>query len=159
MELSPRSFRKALGKFATGVAVVTTWDRAGNPYGVTVNSFTSVSLEPLLVLLCLHRQLSGLELFLSSRHFAVNVLKQQQAKLAEHFAARGSDRSVGVDGSGATGIPIVKGSLATLECRLRDTYPGGDHLILLGQVEAVQIDNDENQFPLLFFSGAYRRLV
>ena len=159
MELSPQLFRQALGKFATGITVVTTRDRAGNPYGVTVNSFTSVSLEPLLVLVCLDRQLSGLELFLKSRHFAVNVLKEEQAALAEHFAARGSDRSLGIDGSGATGIPILEGSLATLECRLRDTCPGGDHLIILGEVEALQIDTEEDQFPLLFFSGGYRKLA
>ncbi len=159
MTLNPRLFRKVMGTFATGVTVVTTLDPSGLPYGVTVNSFTSVSLDPPLVLVCLDNGLSGLGSFLASARFGVHVLSAPQREVSNHFASRGSDRSVGLDSTRPDIPPVVPGALARLECRLAQTYTAGDHTILLGEVESVQISPDaDHQGPLLYYRGRYRDL-
>lgn len=150
------AFRRACGRFATGVAIVTTLDAAGAPYGVTVNSFTSVSLDPPLVLFCLDRGAQALAAFSANNPFVINILDQSQRDLSQRFAARLPDRFAGLDyRTGLTGAPILHGSLAILECRHQAALDGGDHLIFVGQVLSVEACDGD---PLLYFAGAYRHL-
>ena len=155
MGISPDLFRKVAGCFATGVTVVTTQDREGVPYGLTVNSFTSVSLDPPLVLVCLDNGLTGLDIFLESRRFAVNILTKDQQDVSNHFASRGTDRSQGPYAPGETGVPVVTGSMAWFECETVHEYAGGDHVILLAEVKAARLGDPETA-PLLFYRGRYR---
>lgn len=155
MGVSPDLFRKVAGCFATGVTVVTTQDREGVPYGLTVNSFTSVSLDPPLVLVCLDNGLTGLDIFLESRRFAVNILTNAQQDISNHFASRGTNRSEGPYAPGQTGIPVVSGSMAWFECETVHEYAGGDHVILVGEVKTARLGDPETS-PLLFYRGRYR---
>ena len=157
MEMNPALLRKILGNFATGVTIVTTCDRAGQPYGVTVNSFTSVSLDPLLVLVCLHNQMAGLNTFLESKVFAINILSAKQAHLSDHFARPGVDRTRYLNWSGDLGAPLIRGCLACLECKLESTFPGGDHTILIGRVAKGRLSR-EPRYPLLFYGGRYHEI-
>ena len=158
MDVSPDLFRKVAGCFATGVTVVTTEDREGVPYGLTVNSFTSVSLDPPLVLICLDNGLTGLDIFLESGRFAVNILTQKQQDISNHFASRGTDRSQGPYAPGETGVPVVTGSMAWFECETVHKYAGGDHVILVGEVQAARL-GDSDAEPLLFYRGRYRNIA
>ena len=154
MNLTPKQFRKAMGCFATGVTNVTTQDDQDQPYGLTVNSFTSVSLDPILVLVCLDNSLSGLEIFKKSNKFAVNVLAEDQQDLSNHFAQSGTDRSHAPYTSGTIGVPILKGVLATIECTVVRWYWGGDHTIMIGEVQQVN-STQHKKTPLLFLQGRY----
>jgi len=154
MTVNPRTFRKTLGCFPTGVTVVTTLDQAGAPVGVTVSSFTSLSLEPPLVLFCLDSRNPNLGAFQAAGHFAVNVLRQEQRELSIRFASRLEDKWKGVTWeAGALGSPLLPGCLATLECRLSAIHEGGDHQIIIGQVEG--LEHAQGGQPLLYFRGAY----
>ncbi len=158
MSLSEREFRRVMGAFATGVTVVTTRDREGEAYGLTVNSFTSVSMNPRLILVCLDNQLSGLEAFLEGEKFGVNILAQEQQDVSAHFASKGSDRSAWIEATGKTGVPLLGHALACLECRLVRTVEAGDHTILIGEVVEASGPRDRSQ-PLVFYRGRYRALV
>ena len=155
MKIKPALFRKILRHFATGVTIVTTRDAEGKPYGVTVNSFTSVSLDPLLVLVCLHNQVAGLNCFFESEVFAINILSTKQAHLSKHFARSGVDRTRYLNWRGALGVPLIRGCLACLECELETTYPGGDHTILIGRVAEGRLSREARD-PLLFYGGQYQ---
>ena len=158
MEVSLDLFRKVAGCFATGVTVVTTQDREGVPYGLTVNSFTSVSLDPPLVLVCQDNGLTGLDIFLESGRFAVNILTNDQEDISNHFASRGPDRSQGPYVPGRTDVPVVTGSMAWFECETVHPYAGGDHVILVGEVKAARRGDSEAQ-PLLLYQGRYREIA
>ena len=158
MTVNSAKFRQVMGNFPTGVTVVTTMGEDDQPYGVTVNSFTSVSLDPLLVLVCLDNQLSGLESFQSSRRFAVNILSEDQEDISNYFATSGTDRSQDFYVEGKTGAPLLKGAVATLECELVEMLPAGDHTIFLGEVRSAEIEETNQKNPLLFFRGHYERL-
>lgn len=152
-----RTLRDALGCFATGVTVVTTLDSQGAPVGLTANSFTSVSLDPELLLVCLAKTASTLPHFEAADHFAVNVLHIGQQPVSNRFAAKGEDRFAETDWeSWSTGSPIIKGSLASFECRKHAVHDAGDHVLLLGKVDRVRFEPRRD--PLLFFRGKYRRL-
>ncbi len=155
--MNPALFRKILSNFATGVTIVTTRDAEGRPYGVTVNSFTSVSLDPLLVLFCLHNEAAGLPSFLESRVFAINILSSKKAHLSDHFARSGADRTRHLKWTGVLGPPLIRGCLACLECKLETTYPGGDHTILIGRVAEGRLSR-ESRDPLLFYRGHYHEI-
>ncbi len=157
MTVTLEQFRQAMGHFATGVTIVTTQDDQGQPYGLTVNSFTSVSLNPMLVLVCLDSSLSGLEAFKKSNKFAVNVLSEDQQDLSNYFAQSGTDRSQAAYIPGKTGIPLLEGVLATLECEIVKWYRGGDHAIMLGEVQQAETTQSDKK-PLLFLQGRYRHL-
>lgn len=152
---SERDFRNALGQFATGVAVVTTADAQGNPVGMTVSSFNSVSLDPALVLWSLARSSGSYPAFAHSSHYAIHVLASHHKDLAFQFAQRGIDRFEGVDWSAnAHGVPLLADALATFECRARSQYTEGDHLILVGEVLACSHAADAA--PLLYHAGQMR---
>jgi flavin reductase (DIM6/NTAB) family NADH-FMN oxidoreductase RutF/pimeloyl-ACP methyl ester carboxylesterase len=152
-----RTLRDALGCFATGVTVVTTAAPDGTPVGLTANSFTSVSLEPEILLVCLAKTASCLSAFDAAEHFAVNVLHIGQQPLSNRFAMKGEDRFAETDWeSWSTGAPIIKGTLASFECEKYQMQDVGDHVILLGKVSRVRFEPRRD--PLLYFRGKYRRL-
>jgi len=157
MTFDSLAYRQAMGRFATGVTVVTTLDAGGAPVGVTVNSFSSVSLAPPLVLFCLDRQAWAFPALTEARHFAVNVLRASQQRLSEAF----SNSHVNVWDEvayerGRRGCPILAGCLANIECRLDRLHDGGDHVILVGRVETIACAEAES--PLVFYRGRYSRL-
>lgn len=148
----PGGFRRCLGAFGTGVTVITT-QVDGKPYGVTCNSFSSVSLEPPLVLWCLRRESTSFDAFKSCANFAVNILAESQVDLSNRFAKSGHDKFEGVDWqSGLNGSPLLAGTAAALACRSFRTFEGGDHLIILGEVQT--FENHPRQ-PLMFTNGCY----
>jgi flavin reductase (DIM6/NTAB) family NADH-FMN oxidoreductase RutF len=149
-------FRQVMGNFATGITVVTTRNAGGEPYGLTVNSFTSVSLDPLLVLVCLDNRLSGLQSFKDSKHFGVSMLAEDQEDLSRMFAKKDTERPLSIYFEGKFGTPLLRNSLAVMECEVREIYPGGDHQILLGEVKTAEVIRPEN--PLLYFRGKYQRV-
>jgi flavin reductase (DIM6/NTAB) family NADH-FMN oxidoreductase RutF len=154
MSFDVRTYRKALGCFPTGVTVVTTVDAAGAPIGVTVNSFTSLSLDPPLVLFCLDNKNSGLEAFQRSGHFVINVLRYEQRELSITFASRNIEKwkGVGFD-AGHLGAPILHHCLAHFECSTVAVHEGGDHSIFIGRVD--KLDYSEAGQPLVYYRGTY----
>jgi flavin reductase (DIM6/NTAB) family NADH-FMN oxidoreductase RutF len=148
--------RAALGQFATGVTVVTARSRRDEPIGVTANSFTSVSLDPPLILWCQSRHAPAASHFRPATRFAVNVLAGHQDHLARRFAAPAHDKFADVDRShGPHGLPLLGGTVARFICRVVTTYDGGDHLIHVGEVDSHERADGE---PLLFHAGRYRRI-
>jgi flavin reductase (DIM6/NTAB) family NADH-FMN oxidoreductase RutF len=154
--LTSDKFRQVMGNFVTGITVVTTLDKGGKPYGLTVNSFTSVALDPILVLVCLDNRLSGLQAFKDSKHFGVSILSEHQEDVSRMFAKKDSERPPGIYFTGTLGMPLLQNSLATMECETVEMYPGGDHTIFLGRVETGEVL--QAQQPLLYFRGKYQRL-
>ena len=153
----PRTLRDALGCFATGVTVVTCLDDSGKPAGLTVNSFTSVSLDPPLLLVCVHKMAASATALIEASHFAVNVLQTGQQPASIRFATRDEDRFGATPWAcGEAGAPILKDSLGVFECERYAVHDGGDHHILIGQVVKASFDGGLD--PLLFFRGRYRRL-
>jgi flavin reductase (DIM6/NTAB) family NADH-FMN oxidoreductase RutF len=153
----PRTLRDALGCFATGVTVVTCLDGEDQPAGLTVNSFTSVSLDPPLLLVCLHKQAASAGALTDASHFAINVLQTGQQPASITFSTRTEDRFGAMAWScGEAGAPILEESLCVFECERFALYDGGDHHILVGRV--VKASFDASLDPLLFFRGRYRRL-
>lgn len=152
-----RTLRDALGSFATGVTVVTCVDEQGRPFGLTVNSFTSVSLDPPLLLVCVARHTRCAPALAAADNFAVNVLQTGQQPASIRFSTRNEDRfGTTAWGTGETGAPLLMDSLAVFECERHALHEGGDHDILLGRV--VRASFDPTMDPLLFFRGRYRRL-
>lgn len=153
----PRLLRDALGEFATGVAVVTARGGDGQPVGVTINSFASVSLDPPLVLWSLGLQSPSLALFESCSHYAINILAAEQIDLSQRFSQSQDDRFAGIDTEvGAGGAPLLPGCSAWFECRNEMRYPGGDHVILVGYIENFR---RQEKSPLIFHGGRYRTLA
>lgn len=152
-------FRQALGRFATGVAVVTALAPDGEPLGITVSSFNSVSLLPPLVLFSIARRANSFPAWQAARHYAVNVLSEQQETLSDRFSRPLADKWDGVATvAGRHGVPLLPGTLAVLECAAHARHEGGDHEIFVGRVEALRIGEGPSPRPLVFFSGRYRRL-
>ena len=152
-------FRQALGNWGTGVTIVATSGTDGKPYGLTVSSFTSVSLDPPLILVCLDNRISGLQAFKDSGKFGVSVLGEDQADLSTLFAKKDSVRPSELYFTGKTGVPLITGSVVGIECKNFAMYAGGDHQILVGEVEAVEFGTaTEGKEPLIYFRGKYRKL-
>jgi flavin reductase (DIM6/NTAB) family NADH-FMN oxidoreductase RutF len=155
--IDPRDFRNALGTFATGVTIVTAMSAEGRPYGVTCNSFASVSLNPPLVLWSLGMFSQGLTIFQNASHFVVNVLGASQQGLASQFAKSSGDKFAGVNWTAGLGnAPVLADVVASFQCRAANRYYGGDHVIFLGAVEAYAYDHRE---PLLFARGSFGHFV
>ena len=158
---SAKEFRSALGSFATGVTVVTTSGEE-HAYGMTANAFSSVSLDPPLVLVCVMTGAEGAEHIRTNRCFAVNVLAADQEPISRFFSSK--DRPRGRDAfadvphrTEASGSPILDGVVAFLDCRLHVTLQAGDHDIFIGEVLALGVSDDVQ--PLLFAGGGYRFLA
>jgi flavin reductase (DIM6/NTAB) family NADH-FMN oxidoreductase RutF len=155
--IDPRDFRNALGTYATGVTIITAVGADGKPYGITCNSFASVSLNPPLVLWSLVLYSSSLSAFQNASHFAVNVLGESQQALANRFAKSSDDKFSSVEWTRGLGdAPLIAGSVANFQCRAVNRYYGGDHVIFLGAVEGYAYNKSE---PLLFARGGYGRFL
>jgi len=154
--LSAEEFRRACARYATGVTVTTVEGTDGAPQGLTVNSLTSVSLDPPLVLVCIDKAADTLPHFLAAKGFAINILTEEQIDISRHFATFAGDRFDGLPWQpGMHGAPILEGVLASLECAMHGRFDGGDHTIFVGRVERASIHPGT---PLVYFAGAYRRL-
>lgn len=157
MSITRDEFRHALGKFASGVTVVTTRAADGHLHGLTVSAFCSVSLEPPLILVCIQKTTGSYHAFQESKAFVVNVLSDSQKDVSNHFASHLEDKFQGVEyETGIEDIPVLKNCLVNLECRLANSYDGGDHTIFVGEIQKAHI-NDGN--PLAYFHGNYRELI
>jgi flavin reductase (DIM6/NTAB) family NADH-FMN oxidoreductase RutF len=153
-----RALRNALGRFATGIAIVTAIDPDGHPIGLTVNSFSAVSLDPALVLWCLDNNSHNLEAFRRASHHAINILAADQQDLSNRFATWPADRFVGLPWqAGIGGAPVFPGCVATFEVANQIQYAGGDHTIFVGHVE--RFTEAIDLAPLLFHAGKYRTLA
>jgi flavin reductase (DIM6/NTAB) family NADH-FMN oxidoreductase RutF len=154
--VSSEEFRAACARFATGVTVATVLDAEGQPHGLTVSSFVSVSLEPPLISICLGHAVSLIDTFRAASFFGINILSEDQQILSERFARKGLDRFEGVNWTlGAHGVPLLDGVLAAIECHVDQRIPAGDHDILLGRMVSTRVRDGS---PLLHFSRAYRKL-
>ena len=150
-------FRHALGKFATGITVVTTHGRDQQAVGITVNSFTSVSLDPPLVLWCLDLGANTYEDFANCKDFAIHVLHEEQENVSRIFAENDSDKFSSLEWhQGELGSPVLTDCSVCLQCSTYEIYPGGDHIIILGRVEI--IESFKNTQPLIYHGGTYRCL-
>lgn len=148
-------FRRALGCFATGIAVATTTDDAGQRTGITISSFNSVSLDPPLVLWSIGKDSLSYDAFANAEHFAVNVLAEDQVDLCERFASKGPHKFKGLNCIvGMHGDPLLPGRAAVFECSTEHRYDGGDHTILVGRVQRFA---DCKREPLIFHRGQYLR--
>lgn len=156
MGIDPDTFRRALGHFASGVTVVTATN-GDVRHGITVSSFCSLSLEPPLVLICIDRTTGSHELIKAAGTFAVNILAEESQDLSQLFASRSPDKFASVAfHAGQTGAPLLDEALATIECRLYDQLPGGDHSIFVGEVIATEIRDE--RAPLLYYRSRYHQL-
>jgi flavin reductase (DIM6/NTAB) family NADH-FMN oxidoreductase RutF len=155
MPIDDTQFRQVMGHFASGVTVVTT-ELQGQLYGLTVSSFTSLSLDPQLILICIDRKLGTHEILQAAGRFAINILAKDQEHLSRRFASRDIDKYQGVAYHvGGQGVPLLEGVLATIECRIHSTAPGGDHTVFVGEVVDAQVFEGE---PLLYYRSGYHEL-
>lgn len=155
-ELAAEQFRLACAQFATGIAIASTLDEAGQPHGMTVNSFTSVSMNPPQILICVDITAGLLPIFTKGGHFGLSFLAEHQQDLSSRFARRGQNRFESTPWiAGDSGVPLIPDALAHLECRIDQTIHSGDHAILISRVLAADISSGR---PLLYFERGYRRL-
>lgn len=161
MALDATRFRAIMGCLVAGVTVATTLDRQGRPRGLTATAVCSVSLTPPLVLVCIDQAADCYEAFREARAFAVNLLREDQESLSRQFATKDTLKFEGIaHRPGVTGVPILSGALAHLECLLTAQYPGGDHTIFIGEaVDSAVAFSEEDGFPLVRFRGGYARLA
>lgn len=158
MAIGSNEFKAAMGRFASGVTIVTTV-RGGRPVGMTASAFCSLSLDPPLVLFCLDKGAQCHDLFAAGECFAVSILAEDQLTLSERFAQPFDDRFEGVAVECLeTGAPVLPDALAVADCWLHAVHDGGDHSILVGRVVAVSVREDDTA-PLLHYRGAYRKLA
>lgn len=154
--LEPQAFREACALFSGGVAVATVRAQDGTPHGLTVSSFAAVSISPPLILICIDLQCPFISHFRQGTHFAVNVLSESQRAVSVTFAEKPEGRFEGLDWTpGESGAPILRGCLATLECRTASIIEAGDHAIFVGEAEHAQWDMGR---PLVYFNRDYRSL-
>jgi flavin reductase (DIM6/NTAB) family NADH-FMN oxidoreductase RutF len=157
MAIEPSRLRKVMGHFATGVTVVATEHDGGGVCGMTANAFTSVSLEPPLVLVCLDRGSNTYGCIRANRFFAASFLARDQHPLSHRFAQQREDKFDGVPYRlGMTGAPILEGSLGHVECEVLEEHPGGDHVIFVSRVLAAEVADG---LPLVFFRGQYTTIA
>jgi flavin reductase (DIM6/NTAB) family NADH-FMN oxidoreductase RutF len=154
--IEPDLFRDVCSRFASGVTVVAVRDEDGVPHGLTASSFTAVSLQPPLILVCIDHGSAVLHRFRNAGRFAVNILREEQEGLSNQFAAKSTDRFAGVRWKAAPlGSPWIEGSLARLECVTQQVVDAGDHAVFFGEVVAAECEAGN---PLLYFDRNYRGL-
>jgi flavin reductase (DIM6/NTAB) family NADH-FMN oxidoreductase RutF len=155
--IDSHSFRRACSKFATGVTIAAVIAPDGMPHGLTVSSFTSVSLVPPMLLICIDHKTKVLEYFRLSPSFGISVLSEQQQETSNRFAARGENRFHKTPWhAGKSGAPLIDGALATFDCEVEQIVEAGDHAIFIARVRAVAFDDGQ---PLLYFGSSYRKLA
>jgi len=155
-DLGPDDLRQALGRFVTGVTIVTCRDGRGEPIGLTANSFNALSLEPPLVLWALRARSPSIDAFATATHFTVNVLAEDQIELSRRFARASQAKfEVGRWQDGQGGAPMLEGCVATFECRRRSHHEAGDHVLFIGEVERI---GGSGAAPLVYHGGHYRAL-
>ena len=152
--MDDRVFRKAMGKFATGVTVITT-EVEGETHGMTANAFMSVSLHPMLVVVSIGERAQMLEKIKKSNRFAVNILSSDQQELSMIFSGQIKD-TISVHFNQFNGFPVINGALAHVTCEVVNQHVEGDHTLFIGRVTDIQVQEDE---PLVYFNGRYRSLV
>ena len=149
-------YRRACSLFATGITVVTTVDAHGHPHGMTVNSFSSVSLDPPLILVCIDLKNAILGHFLTSAWFAVNILGEHQEDVSRRFSTAAQNRFNGMDWRRSdSGVPLLAGVLAEMECAVAKTFEVGDHAVLIGEVRRAAYREGK---PLVYFNSSYRNI-
>jgi len=156
MAIDARELRNVMGHFATGVTIITTKDVSGKPFGLTANAFSSLSLDPPLLLICVDKKVDCYACFEESKVFGVNFLSEGQDQLSTRFATKGIEKFEGVSYKlGELGVALLDGAVAHLECKLINAYEGGDHTIYIGEIHSAAVLTDR---PLLFFKGKYYQL-
>lgn len=156
MAITEQEFKNALSLFASGVTVITTKDSDGIFHGLTVSAFCSLSLRPPLILICIEKTTGSHNAFEESGEFVVNILRENQAHLSNHFATPLDDKFMGIEYfTNGNNLPILKNALVSLECRLKNSYDGGDHTIFVGEIEKSHINEGK---PLVYCEGNYRKL-
>jgi flavin reductase (DIM6/NTAB) family NADH-FMN oxidoreductase RutF len=155
--VTSEEFRRACGRFATGVTIASAFDSEGVPHGLTVSSFTSVSLNPPLVLICLGHDVTIIDIFRASQYFGINVLSEDQRELSERFARKNEDRFNGLAWHrGKSGVPLLPGVLASIECAIDRRVVAGDHDIFVGEMVSAHVADGA---PLIHFASRYRTLA
>jgi flavin reductase (DIM6/NTAB) family NADH-FMN oxidoreductase RutF len=150
-------FKRACGRFAMGITIATVLDPAGEPHGLTVSSFTAVSLDPPLILVCLGHAVASIEIFRASTYFGINVLGEDQRPLSEHFARKGHDRFGSLEWRrGETGVPLLPDVLAVMECAVNRRVTAGDHDIFIGEMLHARVGEGA---PLIHYASRYRHLA
>ncbi len=156
MAIDARELRNVMGNFATGVTIITTKNAAGKPFGLTANAFSSLSLDPPLLLICVDKKVDCYACFDESKVFGVNFLSEGQDQLSNRFATKGIEKFEGVAYKlGELGVALLDDALAHIECKVANAYEGGDHTIYVGEIQSATVLNDR---PLLFFRGKYFKL-
>lgn len=148
-------FRAVLGRFASGVTVVTARDSSGTPHGMTVSAFSSLSLEPPLVLVCIGNEATMAPVLRTATSFAVNILSEGQEAVSRHFASPGLNRFSEDMSDSRSCDPKLEGVLGWLQCRIITRHPAGDHVILIGEVQNAKASEGR---PLLYYRGGYSSL-
>jgi len=157
MPIDKDEFRKAMSRFASSVTVVTILSEAGEPKGLTVSAFCSLSLDPPLVLICIEKNASLHQHLTEGSHFAVNILSEEQELISRKFASKNGDRFEGIGYKrGVAGSPLLEDVIAHVECVVQESHPAGDHTIFVGQVESAQTTEGK---PLTYFRGGYSKLA
>ena len=154
--LNDQVFKKAMSRFPSGVVIVTTIDPNGKKHGFTASAFSSLSLDPPLILVCLANSADCFEPFVTGDKLAINVIGKQQHELAFKFATKGVDKFDGDEfEEGQSGLPVISNCIFSLECNIRNTYPGGDHEILIGEVVHAKVSDD---MPSIWFDGNFNSI-
>lgn len=156
-KIDPRDFRNVLGAFPTGVTVITAKDDEDKRYGVTANSFNSVSLDPPLILWSIGKTSTSYDAFMAAEFWNVHILAADQEAISNNFAKSGGDKYADIDyQDGIEGAPLIAGCAAVMQCKTEYQYEGGDHIILVGRVLDYQYDDKES---LVFSRGRYAALA
>lgn len=154
-EIDQRALRSGFGEFMTGITIITTLDADRQPKGLTANSFSSLSLDPPLLMFALGKESSTFDAFMAGNGFVVHVLGGDQLDLSARFAAKGIAKFDGIDWApGFDDLPVIRGALATFECRQEVVHEGGDHLIMVGSVERFTV-GERDRDALGYFRGRY----
>lgn len=157
MSISRDEFRAALGRFASGVTVVTVKDADGRLHGITISAFCSVSLEPPQILVCIDKRAGSHSAFVENSLFVVNVLGEDQQHLSNQFASRRTDKFAGIEYSeNGSGVPVLKDALVNLDCRVVSAFDTGDHTIFVGEIQKTIVGEGN---PLLYFKGQYGKIT
>ena len=155
MPVDDARFKIAMSHFASGVTIVTT-EHGAKPYGMTVASFASLSLHPPLVLICIEKSVKTHDAIVGAGKFGVSILGHGQAEISGRFASKSEDKFSGVKVQrGELGVPLIAGALCSLECRIHDQFPGGDHTIFVGEVVSAHVAEGP---PLVYFRSGYHAL-